>query len=64
MPLTRNMSKDERVTRLFVGCLLGGGYALDIIGQWGLIGIGFVATSWINFCPFYRLIGIKTCKDC
>lgn len=33
-----------------------------VIGIWGWIGLVFVATALINFCPIYRVLGISTKK--
>ena len=64
MRLARNISRDERMTRFLIGGILLGCYAFGVTGSWSLIGVGFIATSWLNFCLIYRLIGIKTCTDC
>ena len=29
-----------------------------------LVGVVFIATSAMSFCPLYPLIGLKTCRDC
>lgn len=64
MRIARNISKDERITRLGVGFITVSGAVFGLIGLWGLLGLILIVTACINFCPLYRAIGIKTCTDC
>ncbi|HEY0334048.1 MAG TPA: DUF2892 domain-containing protein [Stenotrophomonas sp.] len=60
----RNIGTVDRVLRLVVGLVL---IALVFIGPktaWGWIGAVLIVTALINFCPLYRLFGIRTCRDC
>jgi len=54
----------DRLARLIIGALLIVLAVTGTIGVWGWVGIILVATAFLNFCPIYRIIGIKTCKDC
>ena len=62
--MTRNLGNLDRMARLILGALLIALAALGSIGAWGYIGVILVGTAFINFCPIYRVIGLKTCKDC
>ncbi|KPJ99689.1 MAG: hypothetical protein AMJ60_04175 [Desulfobacterales bacterium SG8_35] len=59
--MEKNMGDSDRIFRLAAGL------ALIIIGLvakswWGLIGIPFIATAAIGYCPAYPPLGINTCK--
>ncbi len=58
-----NLAKWDRVLRFVVGALLIGLSLNNVIGVWGWVGIIFVVTAFINFCPLYRLIGFSTNKS-
>ncbi|HID68537.1 MAG TPA: DUF2892 domain-containing protein [Roseibacterium sp.] len=62
--LARNLGTYDRIARLAVGGLLVALAATGTIGIWGWLGAIFVATAFLNFCPIYRIFGLKTCKDC
>jgi len=64
MALAKNMGGIDRLARLIIGALLIVLAVTGTIGVWGWVGIILVATAFLNFCPIYRIIGIKTCKDC
>lgn len=64
MNFAKNMGGFDRMARLIVGALLMALAFAGIIGVWGWIGVILVATSFLNFCPIYRILGIKTCSDC
>lgn len=64
MTLAKNMGSIDRLARLIIGALLIVLAVTGTIGVWGWVGIILVATAFLNFCPIYRIIGIKTCKDC
>lgn len=64
MALAKNMGSIDRLARLIIGALLIVLAVTGTIGVWGWVGIILVATAFLNFCPIYRIIGIKTCKDC
>ncbi|MGG7565541.1 YgaP family membrane protein [Rhodovulum sp. DZ06] len=64
MTFTKNMGKIDRAIRMVVGLALMLMAALQIIPGWGWIGVIFVATSFLSFCPLYTVLGFKTCSDC
>ncbi len=58
-----NLGKPDRALRLIVGAVLVGLAMTGVIGAWGYLGLIFVVTALINFCPIYRLLNISTKKD-
>ncbi len=64
MNISKNMGGADRLARLILGALLVVLALTGTIGAWGWIGLILLATAFLNFCPLYRLIGVKTCKDC
>ena len=64
MQISRNVGKADRLIRLVAGAALVAAAAFGAIGVWGYIGLIFVATAFMNFCPIYKIIGVKTCSDC
>ncbi len=63
-----NMGGADRIIRLLIAGTVVALYYFEVInGTLGIIllvlaGI-FVLTSFIGFCPLYRLFGINTCKS-
>lgn len=64
MTFTRNLATWDRAARLILGALLIVLAIAGTIGLWGYLGVIFVATAFMNFCPIYRVFGLKTCTDC
>lgn len=64
MKLTRNLGQIDRAARFAVGGLMVILALTGTIGIWGWLGAIFVATAFVNFCPIYRVFGLKTCSDC
>ncbi|SHE74819.1 Protein of unknown function [Ruegeria intermedia] len=62
--MTRNLGQFDRIARLALGAVLIILAAMGTIGVWGYLGVIFVGTAFLNFCPIYRVLGIKTCSDC
>ncbi len=62
--MTRNIGQIDRIARLVLGALLILLAAFGMIGLWGYLGVIFVGTSLVSFCPIYRALGLKTCQDC
>ncbi len=62
--MTQNLGKLDRLARLVLGGVLVILAAFGNIGIWGYLGAILVATAFMNFCPIYRVFGIKTCQDC
>jgi len=65
--MNKNMGSADKILRIVLGIVLIG-YALGgpAMGMdtgynvWGWIGIVPLATALINFCPLYRIFGLKT----
>jgi len=57
-----NVGGIDRILRIVVGAALIG---WAVIGGpvWAYIGVIPLATGLVKFCPFYPLLGIKTCKN-
>ena len=68
MTFAKNMGTVDRALRIAVGLVLLVLAFTTLTGAltWlaALVGVVFIATSAISFCPLYPLIGLKTCKDC
>ena len=64
MKLTRNLGQADRIARLVLGALMIVLALTGTIGVWGWLGAILVATAFMNFCPIYRIFGLKTCTDC
>jgi O-antigen ligase len=62
--MTRNLGQFDRIARLILGALLAILAVTGTIGVWGYLGLILVGTAFVNFCPIYRIFGIKTCQDC
>ena len=65
--MKKNMSTTDRIIRVLVAALLAYLYFSGIVGGvLGIIllivGIVFLLTSVVAFCPLYALFGFKTCK--
>ncbi|PTM05382.1 MAG: DUF2892 domain-containing protein [Bacteroidetes bacterium] len=65
--MKKNMGKVDRTIRLIVAAIIllmyftgniAGTLATVLLVVAGI----FVITSFINFCPLYRLFGINSCK--
>lgn len=65
--MNKNIGTVDKVLRIVVGLvLIAYAVAGDKMGMdtgynvWGWIGIIPLATALINFCPLYRIFGLKT----
>ena len=60
-----NMAGWDRVIRIVIGIFFIYLWA-TVGGLWliaGIVGIVFIVTSGIGFCPLYRVLGFQTKKD-
>lgn len=57
-----NLGQIDRLLRFVVGAALVILAATGMIGMWGYLGVIFLVTAFINFCPIYRILGISTKK--
>lgn len=62
--MTRNLANWDRIARLVLGALLIILAVTGTIGVWGYLGVVFVGTAFVKFCPIYKILGVKTCSDC
>ncbi len=61
--MKKNMGRIDRIIRIVLGlAVIGIGIAMQ--SWWGLLGLIFLITSFMNYCPIYTLFGMKTCKEC
>jgi hypothetical protein len=69
--MTPNLGKTDRAFRLILGLLLIFAPLLNFPAIWSnsttayiAIAVGFVlaATSFLKFCPLYRIVGLSTCR--
>lgn len=65
--MKKNIGKTDKAIRTLVALLIALlSYFNIITGIFGIIllvvAIVLLVTSFINFCPLYRLLGINTCK--
>ena len=63
-----NMNSIDRLVRIILSLVLAilifGGTLTGTAGIiLGIVGIIFLATGIISFCPLYKVIGISTAKD-
>jgi hypothetical protein len=68
MKLNKNMGVIDRIVRIIIAALFGYLYFSGIVtGALGIIllvlGIVFLGTSLISFCPLYTLFNFSTVKE-
>lgn len=63
MSVGRNVGEVDRAIRFGAGALLVFLALTGTIGAWGYLGVIFLVTSALRFCPLYRLLGLTTCRD-
>ena len=57
-----NVGTLDRAMRVIAGIVLIIATLLGYIGAWGWIGVVFIATGLLRFCPAYLPFGLSTCK--
>jgi len=69
--MTRNLGKTDRLIRFLVGLLLVVAPLANLPQIWGstasgvlamAVGAVLIVTTFVQFCPLYRVFGISTCK--
>ena len=60
--MTINIGSIDRVSRIVIGVIILTLTALNIIGPWGWLAIGFIVSGVFKFCPAYSFLGIHTRK--
>lgn len=59
--MKKNVGKIDKGVRIVVG-LAAIGAGVYFQSWWGAVGIVFIGTALISWCPPYALLGISTCK--
>ena len=64
--MKKNMGNTDRIIRLVLAGVFAYLYFGGIVtGTWGIVllvlGVVFVLTSLVGFCPLYTLVGMNTC---
>ena len=57
-----NVGGIDRIFRIVVGLVLIGLTLTGNIGVWGWLGVVFLATGAIGWCPPYAIFGWNTCS--
>ena len=65
--MKKNMSSLDRIIRIVIAAVFATLYFSNVLsGTLGLVlmilGVVFVLTSFVSFCPIYAVFGISTCK--
>ena len=63
-----NVGKTDQLVRYVLGIVLLVAYFLHwVTSAWGwvslILGVIFVVTAAIRFCPLYVIFGVNTCKE-
>lgn len=61
------MGSTDKIVRLVLAAIIAALYALGYVsGTLGVVllvvAVIFAATSFVNFCPIYKIFSINTCK--
>ena len=56
-----NLGKIDRTIRIILGIILITLAATGILSPWGWIGLVFLLTGLLKFCPAYNLLGMNSC---
>ncbi len=61
------MGSTDRIIRLSIATLIAVLYFTNVIEGTlaivlGVVAVIFAATSFVNFCPLYSMLGINTCQ--
>ena len=61
------MGYTDRIIRLSMATLIAVLYVTNVIEgtlamALGVVAVIFAATSFVNFCPLYSILGINTCQ--
>jgi hypothetical protein len=65
--MKKNMGSTDRIIRLSMATLIAVLYVTNVIEgtlamALGVVAVIFAATSFVNFCPLYSMLGINTCQ--
>lgn len=59
--MNKNVGGVDRVVRLVAG-LAAIGAGVYFQSWWGAVGLIFIATAAMGWCPPYAMLGVNTCK--
>lgn len=62
--MEKNIGTVDKIIRILIGLVL---VALVFVGPqtpWGWIGVPFILIAVFGVCPFYKIIGVSSCKSC
>lgn len=59
--MNQNVGSADRIVRIVLG-LAAGGAGLYFQSWFGLVGLVFLGTAAIGWCPAYLPFGLSTCK--
>ncbi|CUH51619.1 YgaP family membrane protein [Shimia marina] len=68
--MIKNMGTLDRGGRIVIAAVLAylalGAGTLSGIAFWVALAVAaiFTLTAFVGMCPLYRIIGLKTCRDC
>lgn len=65
--MKKNMGNTDRIIRILAVVVIAALYFTNVIGGTlavilGIVGVIFLLTSVVSFCPLYAIVGVKTCK--
>lgn len=60
--MSKNVGGVDKWARICVGIVLVILALTGTVGTWGYLGIIPLLTGVLNYCPAYRVFGIKTCS--
>ncbi|MEM6421737.1 MAG: DUF2892 domain-containing protein [Pseudomonadota bacterium] len=61
--MTTNLGTTDRILRIVIGLVLIALAVTGSLGAWAYIGVVPLVTAFVEFCPAYALIGLRTCRD-
>ena len=63
--MNKNVGGIDKILRIIVGiALIASTFFVPAMSLWGWVGVVPLLTGLFNFCPFYPLLGISSCKSC
>lgn len=63
--MVKNMSKTDGIIRIIIALVIVGLWASGLVGgvlliTLGVVAFAFIITGFINFCPIYAILKIRT----
>lgn len=60
--MVKNVGHIDKAVRIILGAFLLSTVFWGPKTAWGYLGVIFIGTALINYCPLYSLFGVKTCQ--